>query len=364
MSFPEEGGDGGPGAAGRSSGSGAAGSGGGAEHGAGLWAGLSPDFPEGDLDELLEAQGLGRRLVPAPLREGFQRVELAGGGHVAIKVSRTRGQLEGEAFGLGLIFAASRHASFLDKSAAFSVPEVHFGCRTAGTTYLASSILDLSSPPAGNADWHLAGRALVALQRAGGELRARTGAGAPAWGLEYDTWLGGTLQANACEQGTSWPQFFARNRLGRLIVELGGQLDPGTCAMLERILARIDGLLPADVEALLLHGDLWPGNFSCLADAPRNAGGAAGARLALWDPAVSFGHCLSDLAMATMFGGVPEAFYRGYAEAAETDLASADTRAQLAVYRLYHFLNHQLLFGNSYTGSVAATVREICSYIA
>nr|WP_051414220.1 fructosamine kinase family protein [Pseudoxanthomonas suwonensis] len=97
----------------------------------------------------------------------------------------------------------------------------------------------------------------------------------------------------------------------------------------------------------LLHGDLWIANLHPCAD-----GG-----LALIDAAAAHhGWAEADLAMLTLFGEPPAAFFDAYREASGIDPGWRD-RAPL--YNLYHLLNHLNLFGGGYLGVVRAVLGRV-----
>ena len=96
---------------------------------------------------------------------------------------------------------------------------------------------------------------------------------------------------------------------------------------------------------VLIHGDLWSGNIHCCADGVP----------ALIDPAAYFGWREAELAMATLFGGFDTGFYEAYAEASDME---TDWRERCDLYNIYHLLNHLLLFGVSYLGSLRQSMRR------
>ena len=109
---------------------------------------------------------------------------------------------------------------------------------------------------------------------------------------------------------------------------------------LERVMARVPAWLAGlSVRPALVHGDLWRGNVGTL----------AGDRPVVFDPAVYYGHAEVDLAMLSLFGRVPEAFYRAYGQ----NPRAADFQHRVRLYNLYHLLNHFNLFGGGYAGAVA-----------
>ena len=89
-----------------------------------------------------------------------------------------------------------------------------------------------------------------------------------------------------------------------------------------------------EIQASLLHGDLWGGNQ-----------GACGGQPVIFDPAVYFGDRESDLAMTRLFGGFGETFYDAYEAAWPLPPGHQERQA---IYQLYHVLNHLNLFGSAY----------------
>jgi protein-ribulosamine 3-kinase len=166
-----------------------------------------------------------------------------------------------------------------------------------------------------------------------------------AFGLERDGWCGDSPQRNA--QTTDGWRFFAECRLlpqGQRAYE-AGRLEPRDMAKLERLCLALPARIP-EQPASLVHGDLWTGNLHACADG----------ELALIDAAaVHYGWAEADLAMLTLFGEPPAAFFAAYEGAAAID---SSWRSRAAIYNLYHLLNHLNLFGSSYRSSVRAVLRS------
>ncbi|MDX6647731.1 MAG: hypothetical protein QOK40_3458 [Miltoncostaeaceae bacterium] len=171
------------------------------------------------------------------------------------------------------------------------------------------------------------GRGLAALHRAG----------APAFGLDRDNWIGSLPQDNRA--ASSWPAFYGERRLAPLTRKAVEQrlltLEAG--ARVERVIGRLEDLCGPPEPPARLHGDLWGGN--ALAD--------AGGRPVLVDPAVYGGHREVDLAMMRLFGGFSDRCLDAYREF--SPLASGH-QDRVALYQLYPLLVHVLLFGGAYAG--------------
>ena len=99
-------------------------------------------------------------------------------------------------------------------------------------------------------------------------------------------------------------------------------------------------------QPALVHGDLWSGNAGLLAD------GAA----AIFDPACYWGDREVDLAMAQLFGGFPPAFFEGYVGTWPLEPGAAK---RVALYNLYHLINHANLFGGDYLRQAQASINDL-----
>ncbi len=165
------------------------------------------------------------------------------------------------------------------------------------------------------------------------------------FGFETDNYIGATPQPNGWM--SSWHDFFRERRIGfqaELALERG-VIDASLAQEIDRVLARLEELLPAPEYPSLLHGDLWGGNY--LVD-------GSGAPV-LIDPAVYFGHREADLAMTELFGGFPAQFYHAYREEWPLDRGYSE---RVPLYNLYHVLNHANMFGGSYVSSARSIVRR------
>jgi protein-ribulosamine 3-kinase len=133
------------------------------------------------------------------------------------------------------------------------------------------------------------------------------------------------------------PQLELALKNGHATLESAGKR---LCERLDRILGEYR---PA---ASLLHGDLWSGNASSLAD------GTA----VLFDPAVYYGDAEADLAMTELFGGFSQSFYAAYREIRPVD---AGYGVRKILYNLYHVLNHANLFGGSYAAQAGSMIERL-----
>lgn len=180
--------------------------------------------------------------------------------------------------------------------------------------------------------------------RFGEQLAALHSHHAERFGFGKDNFCGLTPQPNP------WTRdgftFFAESRLlhqGRMARDTG-KLEQSDVKQLEWLAGRLDRWLPKQ-PASLIHGDLWGGNAHC---------GPEGEPV-LIDPAAHYGWAEAELAMTTLFGRFPRAFYEAYQ--ANSGIAS-DWESRTPLYNLYHELNHLNLFGGAYAQGVRRTLKR------
>lgn len=169
--------------------------------------------------------------------------------------------------------------------------------------------------------------------------------GAEHYGFPNDNFIGLTPQPN--RWGDDWVAFFRDRRLGhqlKLAERKGylGELQTRGRRLLERLPEFLHD--PAELPTLL-HGDLWSGNYLCSADGDP----------VLIDPAAYYGRREADLAMMKLFGGFPPALFEAYEEVWPLADGSED---RIAIYQLYHLLNHLNLFGGGYAGQCLEILRR------
>jgi fructosamine-3-kinase len=115
--------------------------------------------------------------------------------------------------------------------------------------------------------------------------------GSYGWPVDYA--LGTVALDN--REGGDWPRFWGEQRL----IAAASLLDRPWRERVDRLAARLPGLLPVDPPASFLHGDLWTGNILV----------GKGRLAALIDPACYHGHAEVDLAMLCLFDAPPDIFW-------------------------------------------------------
>lgn len=168
------------------------------------------------------------------------------------------------------------------------------------------------------------------------------------FGWRRDNTIGSTPQINTPD--ADWLRFFRARRLGYQLdlAEHNGAVSE----LLRRgaeLMEQLDGLFEGyHPRPSLLHGDLWSGNYSHLADGTP----------VIFDPAVYFGDREADIAMTELFGGFGGDFYAAYREAWPLDAGYAVRRT---LYNLYHILNHYNMFGGGYGQQALRMTQQLLS---
>jgi len=241
----------------------------------------------------------------------------------------------GETDSLDMFAAEADGLRELAKANAIRVPVVLAVLNHAGGALLALEWLNLGAPQAGTEKTF--GQQLANLHKCGQNR----------YGWFRNNTIGLTPQPN--EQSDNWVEFFRDQRLAYQLHlasqnGFGGDLQSEGQKLLENMGALFYGYSPA---ASLLHGDLWGGNWSSVEGQP-----------VIYDPAVYYGDRETDLAMTKLFGGFGAEFYRAYEESWPLDEGS---EKRVALYQLYHVLNHLNLFGGTYLGRTMALLKDLNS---
>jgi len=164
------------------------------------------------------------------------------------------------------------------------------------------------------------------------------------FGLKSDNYMGALHQYN--KESDSWTDFFIHQRLQpqvKLAVD-NKLLDGNAVNRFEKLYDKLPDIFSAE-PPVLLHGDLWSGNFLC-DDREQPV---------LIDPAVYYGHRSIDLGMTTLFGGFDALFYESYQHHYPLPV---NYKEQRDVCNIYPLLIHLNLFGKSYLADVLNTIRR------
>ena len=259
--------------------------------------------------------------------------------HEAARLETTRGALFAKWNEAGPAEIFVREADGLralrDAGGALLVPEVLLASppREGRPAFIVMEYLPPSSGRGGQ-EHEALGRGLAAVHRRS----------APAFGFSVTTYCGPTPQDNTF--AASWAEFYAERRIRALtrLLERKGEVGTVEQRILERLADRLPALLPQETVPSLIHGDLWSGNVLHTARGP-----------ALVDPACAYADREMEFGITTLFGGFPDRFFAAYEEAWPLP---AGWRERNPLYRLYHLLNHDLIFGGAYGPQALALAKR------
>ncbi len=211
----------------------------------------------------------------------------------------------------------------IEKSQTMRVPHVICSGVDGEQSYLILENLSLVAGGAGSA------------KKLGQQLAKMHRCTAQQFGWHRNNTIGSTQQINTPTD--RWVDFWREHRLGfqlELIKRKGAShslINKG-----ETLLSHLDTFfIDYEVQASLLHGDLWSGNYGYLASGEP----------VIFDPAVYYGDREADIAMTELFGGFSPEFYSAYNEIWPLDKGYQQRKT---LYNLYHILNHANLFGGGY----------------
>ncbi|WDF82640.1 fructosamine kinase family protein [Lacticaseibacillus pabuli] len=147
----------------------------------------------------------------------------------------------------------------------------------------------------------------------------------------------------------TWQELFVGQRLDKLaahLVQKGLWGDHEHAVYLEARAVITDELARRHSKAVLLHGDLWSGNYMFTAEG----------KPALIDPAALYGDREFDIGVTTVFGGFDAEFYEAYQDALPFE---DGWQRRLNFYRLYYLMVHLDKFGQSYYGAVNNLLQRV-----
>ncbi|KAH6670666.1 Fructosamine/Ketosamine-3-kinase [Halenospora varia] len=186
----------------------------------------------------------------------------------------------------------------------------------------------------------------------------------PVFGFPVTTCCGDTAQDNSFKE--TWAEFYAENRLKGVLksAEKNNGSDPelsklvGTTA--EKVVPRLlrnghlkDGRTGQDIVPVVVHGDLWSGNHG------RGSIDGGGVEEVVFDPSSCWAHGEFDFGIMKMFGGFGGSFEKEYHNLKPKDEPNEEWEDRVALYELYHHLNHYSIFGGSYRGGAVRIMKSL-----
>ncbi|MDP7029523.1 MAG: fructosamine kinase family protein [Phycisphaerales bacterium] len=253
-------------------------------------------------------------------------VELGSGDRVVCKVAAG-------AVGIAMLQSETRGLAAIAATRSLRTPRVHqLVCDGDGAVLVMEYL-----PKGTEGDWARAGRQLAQMHAA---------EAGPRYGSEEEVWLGGTRLRSGWDH--DWCEHLAERRLRPLLRDVldSRAIGEREAAAIDAVIAGLPARIPAAPTASLLHGDLWAGNFHIMRD-----GGVA-----VLDPAAVIGDPFLDIAMSSLFGGVPRAFFGAWRESFGDEEAEDE---RIAAGQMLHLLNHVRLFGAGYVPQLMGVVAAL-----
>ncbi|TQV94781.1 fructosamine-3-kinase [Cordyceps javanica] len=185
--------------------------------------------------------------------------------------------------------------------------------------------------------------------------------GRPSFGFPVATCCGSTVQDNAW--AASWADFYADRRLRGILrastrsngpdAELAAAVDKVAGQVVPRLLGRVEDAVP-----VVVHGDLWSGNHGRGRIAGQEDNGS-GVEEVVFDPSAVYGHAEYDLGIMRMFGGFGPAFWDEYHRLVPKAEPRDEWEDRMALYELYHQLNHFAMFGGGYRNGAMSIMKRL-----
>ncbi|KAL1903380.1 hypothetical protein Sste5346_000006 [Sporothrix stenoceras] len=243
----------------------------------------------------------------------------------------------------------------------------------AGKHFLATDFLELGGSGSGSGNGSGSGRSFAA-KLAELHTQCPTNTSAPEgkpFGFPVTTCCGSTEQDNTWK--ASWAEFYADNRLRHILAACirNNGTDKKLSESVERLASTVVPRLLGDdhlkrssergggpIRPAPIHGDLWSGNHGrgCIVGAD---GDSTGTEEVVYDPSSVYGHSEYELGIMRMFGGYSSTFWREYTALVPKDEPADEWEDRVALYELYHHLNHLAMFGGGYRSGAMSIVDKL-----
>ncbi|KAK8130130.1 hypothetical protein PG999_002510, partial [Apiospora kogelbergensis] len=181
----------------------------------------------------------------------------------------------------------------------------------------------------------------------------------PMFGFPVTTCCGSTPQDNSWK--ASWAEFYADNRLRGILkagVAANGADKEVTTAVEKTASVVVPRLLGDDhlkgVRPVVVHGDLWSGNKG-----RGRIDGQGGAEDVVFDASAVYGHSEYEIGDMKMFGGFGSSFWTEYFKIVPKTEPTEEFDDRVALYELYHHLNHWAMFGGGYRGGAMSIMKKL-----
>ncbi|EMC97753.1 hypothetical protein BAUCODRAFT_31752 [Baudoinia panamericana UAMH 10762] len=232
---------------------------------------------------------------------------------------------------------------------------------TTGKSFLVTDYLDLSGRGAPSVGMSMAEK-LAKLHTT--PAPTPKGYDKPQFGFAVPTCCGDTPQDNTFS--SSWADFYANSRL-RFILNQSKKSngsDKQLESLVEQTCTQVIPRLIGDkhlnsgkgVTPVVVHGDLWSGNASA-----GRLPGMTEPEDIVFDSSACYAHSEYELGIMKMFGGFGASFLSEYHKLVPKTEPVDEYPDRVALYELYHHLNHHALFGGGYRSGAMSIMRNLIS---
>ncbi|KAI9656320.1 MAG: hypothetical protein M1821_004983 [Bathelium mastoideum] len=184
----------------------------------------------------------------------------------------------------------------------------------------------------------------------------------PVFGFPATTCCGDTPQPNGYKE--SWAEFYAENRLSFILrqSEKSNGRDKELHDLVSTTVTKVVPRLIGDdhlnngqgVTPVVVHGDLWSGNAS-----RGRVAGRGHVEDVVFDPSACYAHSEYELGIMKMFGGFGGSFSKEYHQLCPKTEPVDEYEDRVALYELYHHLNHHALFGGGYRSGAISIMKNL-----
>ncbi|PVI00681.1 Ketosamine-3-kinase [Periconia macrospinosa] len=185
----------------------------------------------------------------------------------------------------------------------------------------------------------------------------------PMFGFPVTTCCGDTPQDNSFKR--SWADFYANNRLRFILhhAEKSNGIDKDLHNLVETTASKVVSRLLGDshlnngklISPVVVHGDLWSGN----AGVGRIGTKDGDVEDVVYDPSACYAHNEFEIGIMKMFGGFGGSFLKEYHALCPKAEPVDEYDDRIALYELYHHLNHYALFGGSYRSGAISIMKKL-----